>query len=93
MFRSFGQDTSNIELIEEKTYTLYYDDNEVKFRIGQTKTKKFLVIQALYIEFIDKIILDFFQSKLLLKNLKDKSKEFNSAETMDDCYNIIIKSF
>ena len=93
MFRSFGQDTSNIELIEEKTYTLYYDDNEVKFRIGQTKTKKFLVIQALYIEFIDKIILYFFQSKLLLKNLKDKSKEFNSAETMDDCYNIIIKSF
>ena len=93
MFRSFGQDTSNIELIEEKTYTLYYDDNEVKFRIGQTKTKKFLVIQALYIEFIDKIILDFFQSKLLLKNLKDKSEEFGSAETMDDCYNIIIKSF
>ena len=93
MFRSFGQDTSNIELIEEKTYTLYYDDNEVKFRIGQTKAKKFLVIQALYIEFIDNIILDFFQSKLLLKNLKDKSKEFNSAETMDDCYNIIIKSF
>ena len=93
MFRSFGQDTSNIELIEEKTYTLYDDDNEVKFRIGQTKTKKFLVIQALYIEFIDKIILDFFQSKLLLKNLKDKSEEFGSAETMDDCYNIIIKSF
>ena len=93
MFRSFGQDASNIELVEEKIYTLYSEETEVKFRIGLTKTKKYLVIQAIFEEEGENPSFEFFQTKLTLKNLKEKTKKFSDYSTMDDCYKIIINSF
>ena len=93
MFKSFGKDASNIELIEERQYSLYEEENEIKLRIGLTKTKKYLVIQALYEEDIENENFQFFQTKLTLKNLQEKSKKLCTASTMDECYQIIINSF
>ena len=93
MFRSFGQDVSNIELVEEKIYSLYSEETEVKFRIGLTKTKKYLVIQAIFEEEGENPSFEFFQTKLTLKNLKEKTKKFSEDSSMDDCYQIIINSF
>ena len=93
MFKSLGTDATNIELIEEKLYTVNDEENEVKIRIGLTKTKKYLVIQALYEDDIENSSFEFFQTKLTLKNLKEKSQEFNMESTMDGCYQIIVNAF
>ena len=93
MLKSLGKDATNVELIEEKLFALYDEENEVKIRIGITKTKKFLVIQALYEDDIENSSFEFFQTKLTLKNLKEKSQEFNMESTMDGCYQIILNSF
>ena len=94
MFRSFGQDAGNVELIEEKIFCIAYDEeNEANFRLGLTKTKKYLVIQALFIDDIVNSLFAFFQTKLTLNNLKEKSDKFEKNSTMDDCYQIIIDSF
>ena len=71
MLKSLGKDATNVELIEEKLFALYDEENEVKIRIGITKTKKFLVIQALYEDDIENSSFEFFQTKLTLKNLKE----------------------
>ena len=93
MLKSLGKDSINIELIDEKKFNLYHEENEVIFRLGKTKTKKYLVIQALYSNDITNSSFDFFQSKLTLNNLKEKSKKFNEEFTMDECFLIIINSF
>ena len=94
MFKSFGQDPSNVELIEERTFGIAFDeDNDVKFRLGLTKTKKYLVIQALVIDDIENSLFEFFQTKLTLNNLKEKSDAFGNDSTMDECYQIITNLF
>ena len=93
MLKLLGKDATNIGLIEEKHYLLYNDKNKVKFRIGLTKNKKYLVIQALYVDNIENSSLEFFQTKLTLKNLNEKSQKFNVNYSMDECYQIIINSF
>ena len=93
MLKSLGQDSINVELIDEKQFILYHEENEVKFRLGKTKTNKYLVIQALYKKDLKNSSFEFFQSKLTLNNLQEKSKKFGSEFTMDDCFQIIINSF
>ena len=93
MLKSLAQDSINVELIDEKQFILYHEENEVKFRLGKTKTNKYLVIQALYKKDIKNSSFEFFQSKLTLNNLQEKSKKFGSEFTMDECFQIIINSF
>jgi len=93
MYKTLGN-TNNIELLEEKHYTIIYDEEfEVKFRIGISKSKKYLVIQALYEEDMENLIFDYFQTKLTLKNLKEKSRTFSAIFSMDDAFNIVNNNF
>ena len=90
MFKSFRPDSNDLELIDVVEYTLLKDKNEIKFIIGKTKTNKYLVIQAQYEH---NNINDFFQTKLTLNNLKEKSKYFTNALSIDECYVLILNLF
>ena len=90
MFKSFRPEANDLELIDKEEYTLLKDNNEIKFIIGKTKTKKYLVIQAQYEH---NNINDFFQTKLTLNNLKEKSKYFANALSIDECYVLITNLF
>ena len=89
MLKSFQQD-ADIELIDPKEYTLYKDEKEIYFRIGKTKTSKFLVIQAQYENNKSN---DFFQTKLTLNNLKEKSEKFKKMKKLEESYVIFIDLF
>ena len=92
MLRTLGNNF--IELLEEKHYTIIYDEEfKIKFRLGQTKTKKYLVIQSLYEEDIENLSFYYFQTKLTLKNLKEKSRTFSAINTMDEAFNIVNNVF
>ena len=89
MLKSFQQD-ADIELIDAKEYTLFKEEKEIYFRIGKTKTSKFLVIQAQYENNKSN---DFFQTKLTLNNLKEKSSKFTKMKKLEESYVIFVDLF
>ena len=89
MLKSFQQD-ADIELIDPKEYTLFKEEKEIYFRIGKTKTSKFLVIQAQYENNKSN---DFFQTKLTLNNLKEKSPKFTKMKKLEESYVIFVDLF
>ena len=90
MFKSFRQDAHDLELIDIEQYTIFNQNDEFCIRLGKTKTKKYLVIQAQY-ECNNKI--DSFQTKLTVNNLKEKSKYFNVVSNVDESYTIFKNLF
>ena len=90
MFKSFRQDGNDLELVDEEQFTLFKDKTEVAIRLGKTKTKKYLVIRA---QFDNNNQIDSFQTKLTLKNLKEKSKHFNVASNIDESFILLINLF
>ena len=91
MFKSFQQE-AEIELIDPKEYTLLKEnEEEIYFRTGKTKTNKYIVIQAQY---DNNNKSDFYQTKLTLNNLREKSQKFkDEAKSIDDSFLIIINEF
>ena len=69
MFKSFLKGEIDSELVDPIIYKLSKDNKEILIRLGKSKTKKYLVIQAQY-EYNKSI--DFFQTKLTVNNLKEK---------------------
>ena len=89
MLKSFQQD-ADIELIDAKEYTIFKEEKEIYFRIGKTKTSKYFVIQAQYKNNKSN---DFFQTKLTLNNLKEKSKKFEKMKNLEESYVIFVDYF
>lgn len=90
MFKSFRQDGNDLELIDEEQFTLFKDKIEIGIKIGKTKTKKYLVIQAQYDNNKE---IDCFQTKLTVNNLKEKSKHFNVASNIDESFILLVNLF
>ena len=90
MFKSFLQDGNDLELIDLQQYILFKDEKEIDIRIGKTKTKKYLVIQAQY---ENNKTIDSFQTKLTVNNLKEKSKHFKVASNIDECFILLTNLF
>ena len=90
MFKSFRQDGNDLELIDEEQFTIFKDETEVAIKLGKTKTKKYLVIQAQY-ENNNQI--DSFQTKLTLNNLREKSKHFSIASNIDESFILFVNLF
>ena len=84
MFKSFRQEANDLDLIDAEEFTLLKDNEEIYFRLGKTKTKKYIVIQAQY-EYNNNSS-DFFQTLLTLNNLQQKSLYFCTVSTIDDCF-------
>ena len=84
MFKSFRQEANDLDLIDAEEFTLLKDNEEIYFRLGKTKTKKYIVIQAQY-EYNNNSS-DFFQTLLTINNLQQKSHYFGTASTIDDCF-------
>ena len=92
MFKSFLPEANDLELIDAEDFTLLKDREEIYFRLGKTKTKKYIVIQAQY-EYNNNKSSDFFQTKLTLNNLQEKSQYFITASNIDDCFLFLKKLF
>ena len=90
MLKSFLQNGNELELIDLQQYTLFKDEKEIDIRIGKTKTKKYLVIQAQYENNKE---IDSFQTKLTVNNLKEKSKHFKVVSNVDECFILLSNLF
>ena len=90
MLKSFHHDGNGLELIDIKEFLLFKGLTEVAIRLGKTKTKKYLVIQA---QFENNKTIDSFQTKLTVNNLREKSKHFKVVSNIDESYILFLNLF
>ena len=80
------------DLIDIKEYQLSKEDNLYNIIIGKSKSKKYLVFYIMQLNNIQENDFNYYNIKLTLNNLKEKSKCFLN-DSIDEAFNIFLQLF